>query len=250
VERDPPQSFLIVGKSGTGKTALFRLLAGELMDKGWTIFEASAADVLSGQVYVGELEARVKQMQENLAAARQVLWYVPNFQELYYAGRHRFNPNGALDLFLPAVEAGRICVVGKVQPAALQKLTQERPRVRLAFKQMKLEPLEPAETLELIGQLAERDFAPARVSVAPGVLREALDLARHYLCSQAQPGNVIQLLRATKSRLAAAEGATICWSRCPSSPGCRAVCWMSARGSTQPACAISSSNASWASPKR
>ena len=120
-----------------------------MKDKGWTIFEASAADVLSGQVFIGELEARVKQMQQNLASARRVLWYVPNFHELYYAGRHRFSPQGLLDLFLPAVEAGRICMVGEVQPAALQKLLQERPRIRLAFKEMRLEPLASAETLEL-----------------------------------------------------------------------------------------------------
>ena len=213
LERHPPLSFLIVGEPGTGKTTLFRLLASDLMDRGWTIFEASAADVVAGQVYIGELEKRAKELQQNLAADRRVLWYVPNFHELYHAGRHRFSPHGVLDLFLPAIEAGRMCVVGEVQPAALQKLLQERPRVRLAVKQLTLEPLPPAETLTLTQQIAEHDFAPARVSVGPDVLREALELARHYLGSQAQPGNVIQLLRATQARLASAEGKSITLDR-------------------------------------
>src|SRR5215471_18162914 len=180
-----------------------------VIEHGWTIFEASATDVVAGQVYIGELEKRVKELQQNLGAARRVLWYVPNFHELYHAGRHRFSPNGVLDLFLPAIEAGRVSVVGEVQPAALQKLLQERPRVRQAVKQLTLDSLTPAETLALVQHITEHDFAPARVSVAPDVLREALELARHYLGSQAQPGNVIQLLRATKARLASSEGNTI-----------------------------------------
>ena len=52
LERTPRQSFLITGESGTGKTALFNLLAARLAKAGWTIFEASAVDVLSGQVYI------------------------------------------------------------------------------------------------------------------------------------------------------------------------------------------------------
>src|SRR5206468_3368893 len=83
-------------------------------------------------------------LQDNLHTARKVLWYIPQFHELYYSGRHRFSPQGILDLLLPAVEAGRLCVLGEVPPAALGKLLQERPRMRLAFKELRVEPLRAA----------------------------------------------------------------------------------------------------------
>ena len=101
IQRDSPQSYVVSGEPGSGKTTLVRAIAERLMANGWTIFECSAADVLSGQAYIGELEQRVKNLQDNLHAARKVLWYIPQFHELYYSGRHRFSPQGILDLLLP-----------------------------------------------------------------------------------------------------------------------------------------------------
>jgi ATP-dependent Clp protease ATP-binding subunit ClpC len=209
IMQTPPSSFVLVGEPGVGKTALFRLVARRLMASGWTVFEASAAEILAGQVYIGELEERMRRLLEQLDVGRRVLWYVPNLHELAYAGRHRYSPVGVLDLVMPAVEAGRLCVVGELEPASLEKALQQRPRMRVAFKSLVLESLAPAAALEVAGALVEREFAPAGLAVEPAVLQEALELARHYLATRALPGSLVDLLRHTKARLANAGSAAL-----------------------------------------
>jgi ATP-dependent Clp protease ATP-binding subunit ClpC len=207
IERDPPQSFVITGEPGAGKTTLVRAIAQRLSANGWTVFESSAADVLSGQIYIGQFEQRVKELQENLHAGRKVVWYIPQFHELYYSGRHRFSPQGLLDMLLPAVEAGRLCIIGEATPAALQKLLQERPRLRVGFKELQVDPLSAEDSVKLANGLIADELVPAHVSVDAAVVREALDLARAYLAGRALPGSLIQLLRASAKRLASGEDA-------------------------------------------
>jgi ATP-dependent Clp protease ATP-binding subunit ClpC len=204
--RSQASSLLLVGEAGVGKTMLMRALAKRLAREGWTIFEASALDVIAGQVFMGELEQRIRQLLTHLDADKRVLWYVPQFQELYYSGRHRFSPIGILDMVQPAVEAGRLRMVGEVRPAALEKVVQQRPRLRAAFKSLVLESASAQETLALAEAVARDELAPAGVSVERPVLREALDLARNYVTSSVPPGNVIDLLRLTSGRLVARGG--------------------------------------------
>jgi ATP-dependent Clp protease ATP-binding subunit ClpC len=203
LERHPPASFLVVGDAGVGKTAFVHALAARLMHEGWTVFEAGAADVIAGQTYMGELEQRMRVLLANLHSEKRVVWYVPAFQELFYSGRHRYSPVGVLDLILPAVEAGRLCVIGEVRPASLEKVLQQRPRLRHAFKSLVLEPLPARATLQLAEGLAEQDFAPRGVPVARDVLEDAYELSRHYLGGTAAPGNLIDLLRQTRQRIVA-----------------------------------------------
>jgi ATP-dependent Clp protease ATP-binding subunit ClpC len=206
IEHSPPVGVLVVGEAGVGKTMLIRALAARLQETGWTVFEASAVDVLAGQTYIGELEKRIRELIANLNPAKRILWYIPNFHELHYAGRHRYSPASVLDMLMPALESGQLCIIGEAQPQALEKVVQQRPRLRHALRSLTLEPLLTDETIKLAAELVQRDFKPSGIDMDIGTLREAADLARHYLSNRAQPGNLLDLLRETRLRLMRQEG--------------------------------------------
>lgn len=204
------KSIMVTGDAGTGKTAFVRALAADLMDQGWTFFQASGSEVNAGQSYIGALEERVRQLLANLGTGRRVLWYVPQFHELLYVGRHSQSPIGLLDLLLPAMDAGQVCIVGELRTIALERLLQLRPRLRYACARVDLAPASESETLRLARQLIDQDYTPSHLSMTPEALREAFQLARHYLHSMEAPGHLLNLLRqARESVLKSGQGGAV-----------------------------------------
>jgi ATP-dependent Clp protease ATP-binding subunit ClpC len=215
LRKEPPRSSILVGESGVGKTATVRALARRLQKDGWTVFEAGAGEVLSGQQYIGQLEGRVQSIVRQLGG-RRVLWVVPNFHETLWAGRHQYSPVGLLDMLLPHVEGGALRVVGEVPAGAYEQLMRLRPKLRTAMQTCHVPPLGDAETLELGRRWAARHAAtgggggrtpPSTSSPLVGeeTLREAFQLAKQYLGDKAAPGNLLLFLEATHRRLAAED---------------------------------------------
>ena len=97
---------LVVGEPGTGRTTRLRALGARLAAQGWVVFEAGSAEVNAGQKYIGELEGRMKELEEALGNKR-ILWIVPHFEQLLHTGTHRHSSTGMLDLLLAGMERAR-----------------------------------------------------------------------------------------------------------------------------------------------
>src|SRR5262245_1119616 len=199
------KSLLVAGRVGTGRSTLVREIAGRLRARGFLVIEASAADLMAGQSMIGQLEGRLKTVLE--AADRSPLvWIVPGFAELIWAGRHMQSPVGALDMLMPHLEARRLRVLGVIEPEGLDRLLRAQPRLRQVLEVVRLEPLGPAETLELARRWAAPSGAGANALASEAVLREASDLAQHFLGSTAAPGNLFTLLKSAQEARTGSAG--------------------------------------------
>lgn len=192
-----PKSLVLSGELGVGKTVLANVIAARLQQAGWLVFEASAADVLAGQKYIGELEGRVREMLGVLARGRAI-WRVQDLLDLLTKGSHSQDPRGILDLVLPALERRELVILGEATPRQLSQLLLARPGAKHLFDIVPVEPADAAVLEELSQQWLARQQATHGADVADArLLDEARRIATQFFPEQQEPGRTLRLLDET-----------------------------------------------------
>jgi len=190
----PPVSVLVTGDHGTGKSVLIDRLFATLHGEGWLLFEASAAEVLSGQKYIGELEERTRELLAALDRER-ALWRVRDFYDLLHKGAHSQDPQGILDLLIPAMESGRLRMIGELSPAQHAQLLLARPALRQLMKRVQLLPPSPTTMRDLLTRWCAARESEIGAPVADSrTLDEAQRMAAQYFPEQHDPGRTLRLL--------------------------------------------------------
>ena len=203
VTHSPPRSVLVVGEARTGKTSLLRLLARRLGPQGYTVFEAGGAQLMAGQSYFGELEGRIRRIQQELSSDKRVIWYVPDFLHIVTSGTHSGQAASILDQVLPAVLSGHLIIVGECTPGVLVKIHQTRAALRNAMDVVRLRATTPQETSPIVDEFSRCVEKALNVQVQTGVVPAAMQLSAQYLGGQQLPGAVIDLIKMAANRVLA-----------------------------------------------
>ena len=80
------------------------------------VFEAGGADLMAGQIYIGQLEGRIRDAVEELDAGKKRIWYIPDIVQLARSGTHQGQSASILDQILPAVSSGRLVIWCEATP--------------------------------------------------------------------------------------------------------------------------------------
>ena len=199
--REPSvRSLLMSGDSGVGKTSFLRLLARHLANDGWEVFEAGNADLMAGQQWFGQLEGRIQRSIDELAAAKKLIWYIPDLLQIALSGTHQGQAASILDQILPAVASGRLIVWTEASATGTARLLRQRPALKSALEAVRLEAQSLDETRILAEALVERLASQYEVPIQPGCVEGAVGAARQYLSTSSFPGAVLDLIKLAVTR--------------------------------------------------
>ncbi len=204
-----PRSVLVCGDPRVGKTAFIKLLGSSLQQGGWTVFAASGNELMADQIYIGQLEGRIRKVVEALHARRKVVWYVRDLGQMADSGTHRGQSASILDQILPAIAAGSLIIIGECSQAAATRLFQSRPSLRSLMEVLLLQPMDDKATSALAMQVSSRLAEQGGLTVPEQTVAATMDLAQHYLGSGQLPGAVLELLKRAASRSIAASERTL-----------------------------------------
>ncbi|MGO4684974.1 AAA family ATPase [Hyphomicrobium sp. 2TAF46] len=191
---------LVSGEPYVGKTSFLKLLADRIAAKEWRVFQASGADLQAGQMYIGQLEGRIREVLQELDAGNKVIWYVPDLLGLALSGTHQAQSASILDQIMPAVAAGRLLIWAEASLAATTKLQQLKPAVRRHLEIVRMEDMDEEEAIELAETLAARLEKTTRTPIDPSFARTSVDVAQSYLTAMHLPGSALSLMKMTAVR--------------------------------------------------
>ncbi len=199
------RNVIIVGPSGTGKTALVyelarRIQSGDpslparLLDQ--DIFELSPNFLRAGTMYRGQYEERVAALLRVLTANPKIILFVDEIHSMFQSSRHEDDSfSQANESFKSALARGEITVIGCTTTDEYRHAIAPDPALARRFELLTVPPPTTEETFKILQSRRRRlesHYAPLRLGDA--ILRRVIELTEDYLPTRNQPDKSIQLL--------------------------------------------------------
>ena len=183
----PPQSVLLVGPSGVGKSVAVWGVAARR-----EVVSTSGSRLVAGQMGFGMWQERCTKLLREVAE-RKVVLHLGNLVELMEVGRSEHNQLGIAEFLRPSLARGKPLAIAECTAEQLAHIERAHPQILQAFRVVEVpEPDGPAGRAILTAYV-EHLAAQPRIGVESVALIDRLH--RRYATYSAYPGRPMRFVR-------------------------------------------------------
>jgi len=194
---------LLVGDSGTGRTALVealasRIAAGDVPDmlSDRRIIAIDSGALVAGARLRGELEERMRSILDAVRdSGGRVILFLPNLATFLQAR------GGAGDMLASALSRGEVRALGRCTPDELREINDEASSLSRRFVPIQIQPPSPEEAVAILLGVKPRFEDAHGVRISDAAVEAAVRFARRYLTGRELPKSAIDLIDESAARV-------------------------------------------------
>ncbi|MCI7535585.1 MAG: ATP-dependent Clp protease ATP-binding subunit [Elusimicrobiaceae bacterium] len=190
---------VLLGEPGVGKTAIVEGLAqkiarGEISDvlNGKRLLALDLASVVAGTKYRGEFEQRLKNIIDEIAAAKDAIIFIDELHTIIGAGA----AEGSIDasnMLKPALARGEVQCIGATTFDEYRKYIETDTALERRFQPITVDPPDVEQTITILKGIRAKYEQHHKVKYADDALCAAAAIADRYITDRAMPDKAIDL---------------------------------------------------------
>ena len=190
---------VLIGEPGVGKTAIVEGLAqkiaqGEISEvlSNKRILALDLASVVAGTKYRGEFEQRLKNIIDELAAAKDAIIFIDELHTIIGAGAAEGSIDAA-NILKPALARGEVQCIGATTFDEYRKSIETDAALERRFQPVVADPPDVDDTINILKGVRSKYEAHHKVHYTDGAVRAAASIADRYITDRAMPDKAIDL---------------------------------------------------------
>lgn len=191
---------ILLGEAGVGKTAIVEGLAKKIIQeevpeilRDKKIYNLDMSLLVSGAMFRGEFEARLKQVIEEVKKDPNIIIFIDEIHAIIGAGSAGGSQDAA-NILKPALARGEIRCIGATTFGEYRKSIENDPALERRFQPIQVHEPTEEKTIEILRGIKKNYELFHNVEITDEAIKTAVKLSKKYLPNKFLPDKAIDLL--------------------------------------------------------